>query len=125
MTIQREEKNISVKHGTPVMILDSNQNIIQEFDSQLKAKAFLGCSRASVSKYLNTGELFKSKSIGDVYIISNDKEKSKSRSVSVNVLNSWCDGLCRTKHSALLSKSSKIITFLVYILYSRVYQLKL
>jgi hypothetical protein len=63
-----------VKHGTPVMILDSNKNIMQEFDSQLKAKAFLGCSRASVSKYLNTGELFKSKSIGDVYIISNEAQ---------------------------------------------------
>jgi len=42
--VGERRKNISVKHGTPVMILDSNKNIMQEFDSQLKAKAFLGCT---------------------------------------------------------------------------------
>ena len=78
--------NIGLVHGLAVVILDPNKNILAEFDSQSKAKDFLNCSRYIVSKYQDSGKLFNSVSIGNVYITS--KGQSKSSTIAVKVLNS-------------------------------------
>lgn len=74
---------ISEFHGKSVIIKDSSLNTIGEFPSLIKAGEFLGISRMTVSNYMKSGEVYKSK-YGSVTILG--PEINKVRSVKIQVL---------------------------------------
>lgn len=45
-------KAISILHGRPVVIVDWNKKVIEEFSSQLKAAEYLGVNRRIVNNRL-------------------------------------------------------------------------
>lgn len=78
-------KAISTLHGRPIVIVDSNKKVIEEFASQLKAAEYLGVGRRIVNTRLASGKPLDSK-WGPVYIQDKEGTHQKTRAIQVQVL---------------------------------------
>lgn len=80
---QRREA-ISEFHGRAVLVKDSDQKVIGEFNSVLKVSKYLGVNRNKISLYLKSGDLLESK-IGPV-LLQEKVSPTNKRSYEIQVL---------------------------------------
>jgi len=107
---------ISEFHGRAVIVKDSNQKVIGEFNSVLKVAEYLEVNRNKVSLYLKSGDLLESR-IGPVLLVEKGAPVSE-RSYKIQVLDknrNLLDTYCSLRAAAKslgISPSSISTTYL-------------